>query len=422
MSYAKRMLDQLDKGQLKEAKKSFIWALRKDDDETLFNLAEELYGLGFDKRAKRIYEKLLQSYPDDDELRSNLAEIEIDEGNNDKALNYLAEIKPGSDAYVQSLLVAADLYQTEGELEVSASKLQEAYRQDPDEPAVLFANAELFYLMGNFERAIPYYFALIQKGYTDFAKVDLAGRLAMSYAQSGRYEQALGYFKQVEPGALSSNIRFQMGMTQLHLKDYAAAEKTLNALIENDPDYASAYPQLAIAQEDQGNYEGALKTMQEGLGIDQYNEQLFMMAGQLADRLGQNKLASQYLIKAHQLNPDSLTITLALSEHLIMQGDHRENLDLLLPLINNDEVDPQVEWNLARSYQSQDELDKAGKFYQAAALGLKDDSQFLHDYADWAREAGKPQIEKSALVRYVNLVPTDTEMAQRLDELNDDNL
>lgn len=421
MTYSERMLDQLDKGQLKEAKKSYIWALRKDDDDTLFNLAEELYGLGFDKRAKRIYEKLLKSYPDDDELRTNLAEIAIDEGHNDQALNYLAAIKPGSDAYVQSLLVAADLYQTEGELEVSESKLQEAYRKDPDEPAVLFANAELFYLMGNFERAVPFYFALIQKGYTNFAKVDLAGRLAMSYAQSGRYEQALGYFKQVNPTSQNSDIRFQMGMTQLHLKDYTSAEHTLSDLIDNDPDYPSAYPQLAIAQEKQGNYEGALKTMQEGLGIDQYNEQLFMMAGQLADRLGKTKLGSQYLIKAHQLNPESLTITLALSEHLIQQGDHRENLDLLLPLINNDEVDPQVEWNLARSYQAQEELEKAGKFYQAAALGLKDDSQFLHDYADWARESGDLQTEKSALRRYVKLVPTDTEMVQRLDELTDEN-
>lgn len=421
MTYSERMLDQLDKGQLKEAKKSFIWAIRKDDDETLFNLAEELYGLGFDKRAKRIYEKLLKSYPDDDELKTHLAEIAIDEGNNDQALNYLAAIKPDSDAYVQSLLVAADLYQTEGELEVSESKLQAAYRKDPDEPAVLFANAELFYLMGNYEKAIPYYFALIQKGYTSFAKVDLAARLAMSYAQSGRYEQALGYFKQVDPTAENSDIRFQMGMTQLHLKDYSAAEKTLLNLIDSDPDYPSAYPQLAIAQENQGNDEAALKTMQEGLGIDQYNEQLFMMAGQLADRLGNNKLGSQYLIKAHQLNPESLTITLALSEHLIQQGHHRENLDLLLPLINNDEVDPQVEWNLARSYQAQEEFDKAGKFYEAASIGLKDDSQFLHDYAEWAREIGDSTTEERILNRYIKLVPTDTEMAERLDELTDEN-
>ena len=420
MSYSKRMLDLLEKGQLKEAKKSFIWALRKDDDETLYNLAEELYGLGFNKRAQRIYEKLLQSYPDDDDLKANLAEIAIDDDDNDRALNYLTSIRPDSDNYLQSLLVAADLYQTEGELEVSESKLQEAYRLAPDEPAVLFANAELYYLMGNFERAIPYYFALIQKGYTEFAKVDLAGRLGMSYAQSGHYEQALGYFKQVAPIKQNSDLRFQMGMTQLHLKDYQAAEDSLNALIESEPDYASAYPQLAAALEGQAKDDEALKVMQEGLGVDQYNEQLFMMAGQLADRLGHPDLASQYLIKAHQLNPDSITITLALSQHLLLQGRHRDNLDLLLPLINQDEVDPQVEWNLARSYQAMDQDDQAGKFYQAAALALKDDSQFLHDYADWARQSGDPATEKGILKHYVKLVPTDTEMLQRFDELTDE--
>ena len=61
MSYSERMLDQLNSGQLEEAKKSFAWALRKDDDDTLFNLAEQLYGLGFLHQSQRIYLKLLDN-------------------------------------------------------------------------------------------------------------------------------------------------------------------------------------------------------------------------------------------------------------------------------------------------------------------------------------------------------------------------
>ena len=89
MTYSEQMLDQIDVGQLEEAKKSFAWALRKDDDDTLFSLAEELYGLGFLNQAQRIYLKLLEKYPDEDVLRTSLAEIAIDNDHNDEALTYL---------------------------------------------------------------------------------------------------------------------------------------------------------------------------------------------------------------------------------------------------------------------------------------------------------------------------------------------
>ena len=59
-----------------------------------------------------------------------------------RALSYLAQVKPDSPAYLESLLVAADLYQTEEEFEVTEQKLQEAYRIAPDEPAVEFALGE----------------------------------------------------------------------------------------------------------------------------------------------------------------------------------------------------------------------------------------------------------------------------------------
>ena len=43
MSYAQTALDQLEKGQLDAFKKQYALALRHDDDDTLFSLAEELY-------------------------------------------------------------------------------------------------------------------------------------------------------------------------------------------------------------------------------------------------------------------------------------------------------------------------------------------------------------------------------------------
>ena len=106
MTFSEKCLQAIEDGNMEEAQKEFAWALRKDDDEILFNLAEQLYALGLMPQARRAYLKLLERYPDEDELRTALAEIAIDNGHNDEALAYLTQIAPDSPAYVQELLVA----------------------------------------------------------------------------------------------------------------------------------------------------------------------------------------------------------------------------------------------------------------------------------------------------------------------------
>lgn len=416
MTYSEKMLEEIQAGRLTAAKASFRQALANDDDDMLFSLGEELYGLGFLRQARRVYLTLLQRYPDEDELRTNLATIAIDEGHNDEALSYLAQVKPDSPAYLESLLVAADLYQTEEEFEVTEQKLKEAYSIAPDEPAVEFALAEFYFLVSRFDVALTYYFDLIKHGYTEFAKVDIAGRLGMCYAQSGQFKQALGYLKQVKPEYQTNDLRFQTGLTQLHLQQYDDAIKSLEAVIKEDNQYASAYPTLAQAFTAQNKYSQALKAVQEGLSVDQYNERLFAQAAEIVSHLGNGKLMRKYLDRAHALAPDNLTITLQFSNFLLHQHDDQENVDLLLPLVKEDEVDPQIYWNLARSYQRLENFDLAGKYYQAASETYGDNSVFLRESIDFYRETGQQDKLLAALHHYLALEPTDTAMQDLLDE------
>lgn len=410
------MLDQLQDGQLAAARGTFRQALANDDDEMLFSLGEELYGMGFLSEARRVYLTLLQRYPDEDELRTNLATIAIDEGHNDEALSYLAQVQPDSPACLESLLVAADLYQTEEEFEITEQKLREAYQLASDEPAVEFACGEFYFLVGRFDEAIRYYFDLIKHGYTDFAKVDIAGRLGMCYAQSGQFKQALGYLQQVKPAYRTSDIRFQTGLTELHLGQVDPAIKTLQELIKDDAQYASAYPALAQALVKQNKYQQALQVVQEGLGVDQYNEHLYAQAAEIVSHLGNAKLMRKYLTKAHELDPDNLTITLQFSNFLLHQHDDQENVDLLSPLVDEDEVDPQIDWNLARSYQRLEQFDQAGKYFQAAAPTYQDNQLFLKELIGFYQETGQREQLLAALHSYLTLEPADTEMQELLDE------
>ncbi|WP_433597345.1 tetratricopeptide repeat protein [Limosilactobacillus reuteri] len=419
MTYSEQMLDQLEAGKLKEAQNSFKLALINDDDDMLFSLAEELYALGFLQQARTIYLKLLDCYPDEDELKTNLATIAIDEGHNDEALSYLAQIKPDSPAYVQSLLVAADLYQTEEEFEVTEEKLKEAYALAPDEPAVEFALGEFYFMVGQYSEAIQYYFQLIKNGYTDFAKVDIAGRLGICYAQSGQFKKALGYFNQVKPEYQTSDIRFQKGLTRLQLGDTEKAIKTLEDLINDDNQYASAYPELAKAYEKENKYQQALRVVQEGLSVDQYNEYLYSLAAEITSYLGDQKLMKKYLVKAHELAPENMTITLQYSNFLLHQHDDEANIKLLSPLVKEDETDPQLYWNLARSYQRTDRLELAGKYYEAALPAYSENPTFLKELINYYRETGETDKLMDELERYLRLVPTDTEMQDLYDQYED---
>lgn len=419
MTYSEQMIDQLEAGKLKEAENSFKLALKNDDDEMLFSLAEELYGLGFLQQARTIYLQLLNQYPDEDELRTNLATIAIDEGHNDEALSYLAQVRPGSAAYLESLLVAADLYQTEEEFEVTEEKLKEAYDLAPDEPAVQFALGEFYFLIGRYAEAINYYFQLIKNGYTDFAKVDIAGRLGMAYAQSGQFKQALGYLTQVKPEYQTTDIRFQTGLTQLQLGNTEDAIKTLANLIKEDDQYASAYPELARAYEKENKFQQALRTVQEGLAVDQYNEHLYALAAEITSHLGNQQLMKKYLLKAHDLAPDNMTITLQYSNFLLHQHDDETNIKLLSPLVKEDETDPQLYWNLARSYQRTGKFDLAGKYYQAALPAYSENPTFLKELINYYREAGETDQLMDELEHYLRLVPTDMEMQDLYDQYED---
>lgn len=416
MSYSETMLDQLSGGQLDDAKKSFALALRNDDDDTLYSLAEELYGLGFLNQSRRTYLKLLEKYPDEDQLRTALADIAIDEGESDEALSYLDQINEDSPAYLESLLVAADLYQTQELFEVSERKLLNAYEIAPDEPVVLFALAEFYYMMGQYEQAIPYYFDLIKSGETTFAQVDLAGRIGTAEAQRGHFEQALGYLEQVKPEFQTSDIKFQTGFTQLQLKQTKDAIETLENLREEDPQYATLYQPLAQAYQQDNDEEQALQTLKEGMGVDEYNENLYEYAADVASHLDEEQLVGEYLLDAYQINPENLSIVLKYSNWLLKQNQYSANVELLKPIIEQDEVDPQMYWNLAISYQHTEKLELAGQYFEAAQPFFTDQPDFLRQATYYYREMGQFDQMLETLRKYVALVPDDAEMALMLED------
>ncbi|KRM67876.1 TPR repeat-containing protein [Apilactobacillus ozensis DSM 23829 = JCM 17196] len=416
MSYSQKALDLLEAGKLNEFNDKYELALKKDSDDLLYSLAEELYSLGFSDKAKEIYIKMLSKYPDEDELRTNLADILIGEGHVDTALNYLSEIKPSSDAYVQSLMVQADLYQTQGMFEVSTEKLLEAKKIDPDERVITFALAELYFVMRNFNKSIPLYLHLIKQGITNISAVNVVERIGIAYANDGKFDHAIGYLKQIKTINMTPDVKFETAFTYLQLKDYANAIEIFKDLRDTDSQYATLYPYLADALSAEHKDEEALKVAQEGLSVDEYNEKLYVIAAKLSLKLFDEKQAEKYLRKGISIDPDDISIALELSNLLVKQERYDENIDLINSYMKDDQIDPQFYWNLAVSYDKQDALKDANKYYLAAIPYFKDMPSFLKMAALFFREYGDLQQSIALMKNYMELVPSDDEMAMLLEE------
>ncbi|MBC7032059.1 peptide-binding protein, partial [Salmonella enterica subsp. enterica serovar Enteritidis] len=106
----------------------------------------------------------------------------------------LYSVPEGSSAYLDSLLVQADYYQTSGLIETAKDKLLQALKIAPEEDAVKFGLAELDYLSGDYEQALALYEDLIQRQNV-FGEIDLNQRLFATNAKLGNYEKAADIIK-----------------------------------------------------------------------------------------------------------------------------------------------------------------------------------------------------------------------------------
>ncbi|MEN3245897.1 tetratricopeptide repeat protein [Fructilactobacillus sanfranciscensis] len=417
MSNSEKALEALQNNDLDEYQKNLKNALDQDNDDMLFSLAEELYSLGFSDDALKIYRQLLKKYPDEDEIRTYIADILIAKDDTDGALEVLNEIKPDSSYYINALLVEADLYQTQDLFVVSEHKLIEAEKLAPDEPIVKFAVAELYYSEGKYESAIKLYLNLIKQGQLSISNVNLVERLGVSYAHVGNFENAIGYLEQIKPIDMTPDVLFETGFTYLQLGNYAKSIEIFEMLRDTDNQYASLYIYLGEAFEKDNKPEDALRTYQEGLSVDEYNVILYLKAADIAARLGKMDLTVKYLEKGNQVNPDNMEAVTKLSEIYVKDGQFEKDVDFLSDYLSDNNLVPQLYWDLAISYDHMNKIKQASENYQKAAMNLKDNPDFLKNYIFFLRENGKVNESIEFLKQYVNLVPDDDEMVYMLQDL-----
>lgn len=417
MSYSEQLLDAIERQDFSQEKILLKKALDSDEPEILASLAENLVGLGFTDLAKEVYRSLIARFPKEDLFKIYLAEILLNDGKDEDALTLLYGVKPDSAAYLDSLLVQADYYQSNGLLETAYKKLLEAAKISPDEDVVKFGLAELDYLSGRYEQALSRYQDLLKRHKT-FSEVNLNDRLFQTLAKLGRYEEASRVISQNGNEILDIDSKYQAALVMLAVHKNEQAIKYLNEVIDQSPDYVNAYRLLVDAYEQQHNNEQELRSAQAGIAYNELDPVLYKKGAQAALRMNDFKTAEELLQKGIKFLPENIALCIQLSNLYVKENKDEENIALFKQL-DDEDLEPQVHWNLAISYQNLDQSAKAKSEFLLAYPEFKDNSAFLKQMIRFFNtEPNAKEIVKELLEKYLKLEPEDTEMQEMYDNLN----
>lgn len=413
-SYSEKMLAALKNEDLTEANLMFEEALKKDDPEILASLAEELQALGFLEEAKKVLEKLVTDFPQEDVFYLSLAEIAIENDDIDGAFSYLEKIEPDSENYLESLLVTADLYQVLGIPEVSEAKLLQAKTISPEEPLITFALAELHFSANQLGEAINDYGQLQKQGIDEIANVSIDERIGSAYSMMGGFEEAIPFLERALEKEHTSDRLFQLGFTYYQLHDHQKAINYLQELITLDPQYQSGYYYLADSLKEEELLEEALLAAEEGIKENPYQVELLHLASEIAYRLRDSKKAEELLIQAIETG-DKMDETLLTLSNLYLNEDQPDKAIEMISQMD-EEDNPYAAWNLAQAYNELEDFDAARTYYKQAYEDLSHEPDFLKAYGVFLREDGQLEQARVVLMSYLQQEPGDLEVQSLLEE------
>ncbi|MER0122306.1 tetratricopeptide repeat protein [Streptococcus sp. ZJ93] len=404
MTNSEKMLVCLEQQDLPKAMKYFQRALETDSDEVLLDLAAYLESIGFLPQAKEIYLRLQETYP---ELAIRLAQIATEDGLVEEAFGYLDTIDMTSPAYVEALLVKADLYQSEGLADVAREKLLEASQLSAD-PVILFGLAELDMELQEYKEAIQYYAQLDNRDIYDWTGVSTYQRIGLAYASLGKFEVAIEFLEKAVELAYDDQTVFELATLLLDREDYQKSALYFKQLDTMNPEFEGYEYAYAQALHGEHKLAEAREMIAKGLAKNEYDPALLLLASQYAYEDHDAKAAEAYLLQAKPDVDDENEVVLRLTNLYLEQERYEEVVSLY-----SEELDHVLAvWNIAKAYQVLERDAEALALFEQLEQDLAENPEFLADYSELLRQNGQLDKAKKIAGRYLQLVPDDLLMQE----------
>ncbi|WP_238987919.1 tetratricopeptide repeat protein [Exiguobacterium sp. OS-77] len=411
------IIEELEHGHTSEALAALEKLEKTGTDEDRLAVADLYIELGLSDRAVDLLAPLYVEYAGNAGVALLLAECYIDLDREEEAISVLEQVDTTDSEYgPRSLVLLADLYQSQGLDEVALAKLKEARNLAPDEPLLAYGLAELYMTLGAFDQAVPL-FAEIAERPELRAELPLDALYAESLAMTGQFEDAIPLYERAVAERSDLHTLFGLAMTAHRVGQHQKAVETFQQLIAQDPDYTSAYVPYAESQAELGLTKEALNVIKQGMERDDYNDELRTMEALFLLKLGDRAGSVQALREALALNPESIVAAERLLSLLAEDGDHEAMIETI-SAIEEHVTAPILTWYRARALYALEEYTQAMENYAIVEGAFTEDALFLKEYGFALVEEGRREEGQRLLRRAAMLTPEDNELVDYVERMD----
>lgn len=243
--------------------------------------------------VKQELAKLKEASPDSPEASLRLARVLMSEGNMDGAMAELDVVLAKDDKNVQALVMKTEVLAVNKDIDGLKSVIKQLKLVAPNNPEGYFRMGRLLRAQGDSEAALKEY----EQGYSlavGVGKVALLSEIVNTQLAAGQHDQALARLEAVQRDEPEHRtVNELIGMVQMARKEYAAAELAFVKQLETSPNSATIYTQVAAARELQGNKEGAVAILNQGLSVLKDDASLRLALASSYERQGQPDAAME---------------------------------------------------------------------------------------------------------------------------------
>lgn len=370
MSYAK-MLDKLGSSDTAVEEYNFVLAQTTDNKEVLYSL-------------ERIYKKKLEESPNDATVTSNLGAIMQKQGKYDEALRYYSKAEYLDPSNINTRINVGTLYQQKGDYKTAITAYDSVLILYPDNAQANLYKAQSLAALGDKNQALNLY----KKVLTAEPNNAIAQAQMMDMLRETMTPQQFVDYVKKNGGSNPSDAIYSYAL-ELHkqnkLNDSIALYNEVLKINNSNPE---VYVNLAIAQGQMKNYDGALSTLKTANAKFPNNEQVTDALKNISNEATGEKLetaAAYYNNKDYQkaineylkIQPATADTMLGVASCYQNLGDNAKAIEYYKQALNLKPTDSDIAYYIAALYADSEDWNNAKAYVQKSLTLNKNNQQAI---------------------------------------------
>lgn len=359
-----------------KAKAEFVKAyeLNPGEPEVNNNLATIALLEGDTNKAKELYEEILDKDPENLNALELLAQVEEKLGNKTKSILLLEQAIDNDQGTSKSYISLTKLYLTNGENQKALNLVNQAQELFPNDNAIKELAGLVLFQNASYNEAIKVLKALAQSGQASATTYNI---LAMSYEQSGKYEQAL---LEIQKGIDLENShapsKFVKARLLAKLGEYEKSKEILHHLVDEFPKRTESLELLARIAIQQNRVEDAENLFKQALKI-QERRTLNLQLALLQLSTGNKKDAFANLNNWVKKYPGDMETRIIYADSLFIHGEYSQAEKQYMEILKTQPDRVSTINNLAIVLSKQGKYDPALKYAQRAHVLLPENPMVM---------------------------------------------